>query len=157
MLEGHDADIPTETHSPSIEKQQPLPGELPETEAEPAPLHPHNVPYSSSAITVTHSVSGVSSSLAPHSHEERFSPKNPETEAEVDLENGKDESSSNREEQEVNQGEPLDPNIIDWDGPDDPQNARNWSSMKKWGNIAVIASITFLTYALLIISTLIAC
>jgi hypothetical protein len=41
--------------------------------------------------------------------------------------------------------EERDPNVVDWDGPDDPYKAINWTSKKKWGNIAVIASITFLT------------
>lgn len=55
-----------------------------------------------------------------------------------------------------------DPNIVDWDGPDDPANPLNWyelrrfrtsnhtadifivrSQLKKWGNIVVLAVITF--------------
>ena len=68
----------------------------------------------------------------------------------IDLERGtrssdssekKGESSGNEGEKEVE----VDPNIVDWDGPDDPANARNWTERKKWGNILVIASITFLT------------
>ena len=38
-----------------------------------------------------------------------------------------------------------DPNIVDWDGPNDPQKALNWSNKKKWSNVAIISSITFLT------------
>ncbi|KAI9710403.1 MAG: hypothetical protein M1812_007439 [Candelaria pacifica] len=38
-----------------------------------------------------------------------------------------------------------DPNIVDWDGPDDPANPLNWSNKLKWGNIAVISAITFIT------------
>lgn len=38
-----------------------------------------------------------------------------------------------------------DPNIVDWDGSDDPYKAINWTSKKKWSNVAVISSITFLT------------
>ncbi|KAG8525233.1 uncharacterized protein KY384_008877 [Bacidia gigantensis] len=44
----------------------------------------------------------------------------------------------------ANAGAP-DPNVVDFDGPDDPQNPRNWSAKKKWANITVISSITFLT------------
>lgn len=38
----------------------------------------------------------------------------------------------------------VDPNIVDFDGPDDPLNAQNWSARKKWGNIAVLSSLTLL-------------
>jgi multidrug resistance protein len=43
------------------------------------------------------------------------------------------------------QSDPLDPNVVDWATPDDPAKALNWPAKKKWGNIAVISSITFLT------------
>ncbi|KAK1573273.1 major facilitator superfamily transporter [Colletotrichum navitas] len=36
-----------------------------------------------------------------------------------------------------------DPNIVDWDGPDDPENPLNWSPLKKWGNITLLSIITF--------------
>ena len=38
-----------------------------------------------------------------------------------------------------------DPNIVDWDGPDDPENPVNWQSSRKWAIIAILASISFLT------------
>ena len=41
--------------------------------------------------------------------------------------------------------DPSDPDIVDWASPDDPAKALNWTAKKKWGNIAVISSITFLT------------
>ncbi|KAK4561157.1 hypothetical protein LTR86_005112 [Recurvomyces mirabilis] len=41
--------------------------------------------------------------------------------------------------------EPLDPNIVDWDGPDDPANPYNWSLTKKWSNIFVLSALTLLT------------
>lgn len=37
-----------------------------------------------------------------------------------------------------------DPNIVDWDGPDDPENPLNWSAFRRWGTIALVAGITFL-------------
>jgi hypothetical protein len=40
---------------------------------------------------------------------------------------------------------PGDPNIVDWDGPDDPEKAINWPTRKVISNIAVISSVTFLT------------
>lgn len=38
-----------------------------------------------------------------------------------------------------------DPNIVDFDGPDDPQNPMNWGFTKKWGMVLLISAITFLT------------
>jgi hypothetical protein len=38
-----------------------------------------------------------------------------------------------------------DPNVIDWNGPDDPQNPRNWSRNAKLLNCIIIILLTFLT------------
>lgn len=38
-----------------------------------------------------------------------------------------------------------DPNIVAWDGPNDPNRPQNWSTKKKWGNMAIVSSICFLT------------
>ena len=38
-----------------------------------------------------------------------------------------------------------DPNIVDFDGPDDPENPMNWKASKKWGMVGLISAITFLT------------
>ena len=38
-----------------------------------------------------------------------------------------------------------DPNVVWWDGPDDPQNPMNWSMALKWGNVAALSGITFIT------------
>ncbi|KAF2024681.1 MFS general substrate transporter [Setomelanomma holmii] len=38
-----------------------------------------------------------------------------------------------------------DPNIVDFDGPDDPENPLNWSFWKKWGMVMLVSAITFLT------------
>jgi hypothetical protein len=40
----------------------------------------------------------------------------------------------------------VDPDIIDWDGPDDEENPINWSAKRKWTNVFLLAAITFLTY-----------
>ncbi|KAJ5280359.1 MFS general substrate transporter [Penicillium angulare] len=34
----------------------------------------------------------------------------------------------------------MDPNIVDWDGPNDPQNPRNWSEKNKIINVALISA-----------------
>lgn len=38
-----------------------------------------------------------------------------------------------------------DPNIVTWDGPDDPNRPHNWTARKKWANMAIVSSICFLT------------
>ncbi|KIK98117.1 hypothetical protein PAXRUDRAFT_824246 [Paxillus rubicundulus Ve08.2h10] len=35
--------------------------------------------------------------------------------------------------------------IVDWDGPDDPQNPRNWSFKRKWAATAIVSGFTFIT------------
>jgi hypothetical protein len=38
-----------------------------------------------------------------------------------------------------------DPNIIFWDGPQDPENPLNWPNSRKWAAISMVSAITFLT------------
>ncbi|EGX52220.1 hypothetical protein TWF173_005218 [Orbilia oligospora] len=38
-----------------------------------------------------------------------------------------------------------DPNLVDWDGPDDPENPLNWSIKKKWIATVVVSSFTFIS------------
>lgn len=38
-----------------------------------------------------------------------------------------------------------DPNIVDWEGEDDPARPLNWSTKRKWFNMAIVSAITFLT------------
>jgi len=40
-----------------------------------------------------------------------------------------------------------DPNIVYWDGEDDPEKALNWSSRRKWAYIIMLATLTLLTCA----------
>ena len=39
----------------------------------------------------------------------------------------------------------VDPDIVDWEGADDPAKPLNWPARKKWKNIMVISSLTLLT------------
>lgn len=41
--------------------------------------------------------------------------------------------------------QPQDPNVVFWEGRDDPANPMNWSPAKKWGSIMVVSGITFLS------------
>lgn len=67
-----------------------------------------------------------------------------ELEKEIDLEAGHRSEDSDKKEPEGTKTE-VDPNIVDWDGPEDRNNPVNWSEKLKWANVAVISSITFLT------------
>ena len=39
----------------------------------------------------------------------------------------------------------VDPDIVDWDGPDDKENPLNWPAKQKWMNIGLLSAITLLT------------
>lgn len=62
---------------------------------------------------------------------------------------GKDDSSFYAAEPDriSEEKEEQDPNIVDWDGPTDPENPMNWTDKKKWANIAVLSIMTLVTYA----------
>jgi len=38
-----------------------------------------------------------------------------------------------------------DPHLVTWDGPDDPQNPKNWSMGRKWAATFVVSSFTFVS------------
>lgn len=76
------------------------------------------------------------------------------TNADKDIEKGAQSrvGSTHSDEQTLGGGasaettDESDPDIVDWDGPDDPQNPQNWSSGRKWCLIAVLAAVTLVTY-----------
>lgn len=35
--------------------------------------------------------------------------------------------------------------VINWDGPNDPENPLNWSPRKRWANLILLSYMTFLT------------
>ncbi len=63
---------------------------------------------------------------------------------EKDLEKG-DEVADNRkpEESKKKKQEAKDPNLIEWNGPDDPENPQNWPNGKKWRVTMALALMTF--------------
>lgn len=71
--------------------------------------------------------------------------------------NGRDEEMDDVERQKTrdNHDEPEnDPNLIDWDGPDDPENPQNWSRGYKWFVTAILGMTTFvITFASSVFST----
>jgi hypothetical protein len=60
-----------------------------------------------------------------------------------DLEHGTAPGASLHDSGEKN---PRDPNIIDWDGPDDPMNPLNWPTGKKFAITATVSFVAILTY-----------
>ncbi|CAO1625593.1 unnamed protein product [Jaminaea pallidilutea] len=38
---------------------------------------------------------------------------------------------------------PQDTDLVDWDGPEDPENPKNWSQAKKWVSIGTVSSCSF--------------
>lgn len=38
----------------------------------------------------------------------------------------------------------ADPNIVGWDGPDDPYNPQNWSPHRKWIAMTIVSCFTFM-------------
>lgn len=50
------------------------------------------------------------------------------------------ERASDREKTEVkSEVQQQDPNIVDWDGPDDPENPLNWSTSRKTASIVIVS------------------
>ncbi|MCJ1268777.1 hypothetical protein MMC22_008665 [Lobaria immixta] len=62
-----------------------------------------------------------------------------------DLEDNRRSFPSGKTDMTLSADADQDPNIVTWDGPNDPANPMNWSEALKWGNVAVIAAITFIT------------
>ncbi|KAH7039896.1 major facilitator superfamily domain-containing protein [Microdochium trichocladiopsis] len=80
-----------------------------------------------------HSDSGSETAHAPH--EDEVPEKQPEPEDQLRTSpKGPGEDSNNAQ----------DPNLVTWDGPDDPENPLNWSSSKRWTTVAVVSYLTFL-------------
>ncbi|KAI0366301.1 MFS polyamine transporter [Pilatotrama ljubarskyi] len=56
----------------------------------------------------------------------------------------KDKNARNEEDGD-NRSLAEDPLVVDWEGPDDPQNPRNWSFKKKWAATAIVSAFTFIS------------
>jgi hypothetical protein len=40
---------------------------------------------------------------------------------------------------------PSDPFLVVWDGPNDPENPKNWKFSRKWAAVGIISAFTFMT------------
>ncbi|KAI9729165.1 MAG: hypothetical protein M1834_007072 [Cirrosporium novae-zelandiae] len=64
----------------------------------------------------------------------------------VDIEKQQEKTTETEKLDSFHNDPPVkDSNEIDWDGPDDPANPRNWSTWRKVTTMAIVASISFLT------------
>lgn len=63
----------------------------------------------------------------------------------IDSQQQEEKSASADPTEKPRQDVSQDPDIVDWDGPDDPQNPQNWPENKKWMNIALISGMTLVT------------
>jgi hypothetical protein len=45
--------------------------------------------------------------------------------------------------------------IVDWDGPEDRENPRNWSPRKRWGHVVIISILALITYVSCLLPSLI--
>ncbi|KAI6443916.1 hypothetical protein MCOR17_011305 [Pyricularia oryzae] len=61
---------------------------------------------------------------------------------EADLERGTDATATESEGENPSED---DPNVVWWDGDDDPDNPYNWPEWKKWVNTIFVSTLTFLT------------
>lgn len=73
--------------------------------------------------------------------------------------NGNDNQDDDVEKQSSNEkkdgdDEEKDPNIVDWDGDDDPQNPYNWKPLRKWSIAVCMGLMTFVcTFASSVLSS----
>ena len=64
------------------------------------------------------------------------------TDIEANISGAHSRSTDDQEQEKVH--EDVDPNIVDWDGPDDPANPMNWPAWKIKTHIFLVSSITFI-------------
>jgi hypothetical protein len=89
------------------------------------------------------SIRSATTPTSTRPHTPRGNDKNMTAAMEKDIEKGAeaDSVSSIQEPEEA----VIDPNIVDFDGSEDPENPMNWKASKKWGMVMLISAITFLT------------
>jgi hypothetical protein len=56
-----------------------------------------------------------------------------------------DKPSEQLEKKKTREEQAKDPNLVTWDGPDDPMNPKNWSIKRKWAATFVVSSFTFIS------------
>lgn len=99
----------------------------------------------SSASTIGNKPSGVD--LKDYSDNEKAA-SNDDSSTDIEKQKPQQESGKNDEDDE------KDPNIVDWDGPDDPQNPMNFNPKRKWAIATIMGLMTFVvTFASSVLSS----
>ena len=62
----------------------------------------------------------------------------------ADLEANVSASSQTSDSDQKKEDQAEDPNVVDWDGPDDPRNPMNWPAWKINAQIFLVSAITFI-------------
>jgi hypothetical protein len=71
--------------------------------------------------------------------------KGPSGGASGDVENGQVVAIVAPPNAELSTAVASDPNVVDWDGPDDPEKPMNWSKTRKGGIIFAVGLMRFVT------------
>jgi hypothetical protein len=80
----------------------------------------------------------------------RSSSESKDDDSNIDLEKQETEKDAKEEKEE----EAKDPNLVEWDGPYDPENPQNWKEWRKWVITASMGSMTLcITFASSVFST----
>ena len=116
-----------------------LGGDLPEKERNAYEEgHDADIPSSDRAVKPEREPLNKETPVDPEKGDKRDVSSNSSEAGDRDLEKAQQTTTDEAEEQQ-------DPNVVDWDGPEDPQNPYNWSAAKKWRNIAMLSFLTLLT------------
>ncbi|KAL4761073.1 MFS transporter [Aspergillus foveolatus] len=119
------------------------------------PVHPgdgpgHDVPSSSTTLRSESRSSLGYGEKAMQSSPDRVSEKRED----CDLESGNHDAQKTSADEKPKEQESKDPNLIEWNGPDDPENPQNMPHWRKWVITMTMSSMTmWLTFASSVFST----
>jgi hypothetical protein len=139
--EGHDADIAS--NEGFISSDDASPSRSPSGQQSPQRTHIHHHDQANLDFPKEIDVEKAFSSrrASSSSGTSLREPGQPPPATPIDLEKAPSRTSAPDEAE----GEEEDPNVVFWDGPDDPLNPMNWPNGRKWGAIAVVSALTFFT------------
>ena len=87
-------------------------------------------------------------------HGEALGASQSTTLAKDDVEAAEEQQKRDEEVRREKMEQEQDPNLVTWDGPDDPENPMNWPTSKKWLVTVVMGLMTFcVTFASSVFST----
>lgn len=66
-------------------------------------------------------------------------------ERDTDLEKGGQQLKKEQSRRSMRSQKEKDPNLVSWDGPDDPNNPKNWSLKRKWAATVIVSLFTFIS------------